>query len=417
MPRFESSALEKRTTAALSALKEDVDLLIDGVALAKADEQLGSPLTEQSEVQIEISRVVEPFTMSLGAALALVEEVTSSSTKFDGKTYHSSTMTLLDVRAQDAITASLIETVDSQGKLAFEHVARVGEEDVTVGLTSMEPRIGLAVVLGDFFYDKYNPPLQPYDVFVAVKHSEKVDGLSAIGIIYAYLFELHATLGISLVASRRQSANDFEYPEEDEVTVLQQRAARMRPLLVGPGLSELLQGFHRGVEAADPETAILYYVKCIEYVSATVIRERQYEDLRKRLLSAESLNPTAQYMDGLLALFEESRQFTKDYEALKLTMERCCDSVLLANHAPGVLATLRAITPASKPTERRQAIIDFAGCLSATRNQVAHAKANYDRTGKECPVDQIYALTNCAKVAAEQCIRWYASQNPELRRA
>ncbi|TSA43752.1 hypothetical protein D4R49_02350 [bacterium] len=417
MPRFESPALEKRTTATLSALKEDVQLLIDGVAIAKALETLDGPLTEQSEVQIELPRVEESFTMSLGAALALVEEVTSNSTKFDGETYHSSTMTLLDVRAQDAITSALVETVDSQGKLALEQVVRVGEEDVIVGLTSMEPRIGLAVVLGDFFYDKYNPPLQPYDVFVAVKHSEKVDGLSAIGVIYAYLFELNVTLGISLAASRRPGPDDLAYPEEDEVTVLQQRATRLRPLLVGPGLSELLQGFQRGVEAADPETAVLHYVKCIEYVSATVIREQQYEDLRKRLLSAESLNPTAQYMDGLLALFEESRQFTKDYEALRLTIERCCDSVLLANHAPGILTTVRTITPASKTTERRQAFSDLAGCLSATRNQVAHAKANYDRTGKECPVDQMSALMICAKVAAEQCIRWYASQNPELRRA
>lgn len=414
MPIFESPALEKRTTAALSALKGEVDLLIGGVALQDAE---NVTLTERSEVEIDIPRVDHAFSMELGAALTLIEEVTNSKTKFDGQTYHSSVMTLLEVSPHDPITSAFLETIDSIGKMSLEQVVRVEDEDVHVGVTSMDPRIGLVVVLRDFFYDKYNPPLRPYDAFVAAKHSESVGEIAALGAIYAFLFEVHVTLGLNITASRRPTVDDVTYPEEDEMAVLQQRAARMRPLLVGPGLFDVLREFNRGVEASDAETALLHHVKCIEYVSATVVRERQYEDLRKRLLSAESLNPTAQYMDGLLTLFEENKQFTKDYEALKLTVQRCCDPLLLAKHAPAMLPTLSAITPVSKPAERRQALEELAACLSATRNQVAHAKANYDRSGKECPVDQMHALMNCAKAAAEECIRWYAAQNPDLRRA
>lgn len=41
---------------------------------------------------------------------------------------------------------------------------------------------------------------------------------------------------------------------------------------------------------------------------------------------------------------------------------------------------------------------------------------NIDKvTGKECPHDQMAKLGACAKIAAEQCIRWYASRSSELR--
>jgi hypothetical protein len=46
----------------------------------------------------------------------------------------------------------------------------------------------------------------------------------------------------------------------------------------------------------------------------------------------------------------------------------------------------------------------FSDVLSATRNLIAHAKANYTLTGDECPSDQYEAFAVSAKLAAEQAI-------------
>ena len=150
--------------------------------------------------------------------------------------------------------------------------------------------------------------------------------------------------------------------------------------------------------------------------ATTVVREKQYEDLRKRLLSREALNPNADYLDGLLRLVEENRVLKRDAEALKLSIERCCDSVPMASHAPKYLSRLGAVSAQSSSEDRKSALSDLADALTATRNQLAHAKANYRSTGKECPPEQIDSLVACAKLAAEQCIRWYAARSPELRR-
>jgi hypothetical protein len=293
-----------------------------------------------------------------------------------------------------------------------------GSDSLSVGMTAKSLHFGLCVVLKDYFYDKYFPPMSEEEFFLEVRHTAACDSEAAVAAAYAYLFELNTSLGLNVSEwPRMAEVDDQDYPEDQEIEQLRERATRLRPLLSGPGMHTLLREFNRGSVAPDAEAALFPFVKCIEYVSATVVRERQYEDLRRRLLTSEALNPTASFMDGLLALFEENRQFTKDFEALRLTVERCCDPLILAKHAPEFLTVLRVVSPSSKPAERRQALGELSSCLSATRNQLAHAKANYELTGKECPASELWSLVACAKLAAEQCICWYASQNPGLRRA
>jgi hypothetical protein len=416
MAVFNPPELEALLKSAIQKLGEEAELLFDDAPLSDALSDAESVITPTTMLDLTLPRVEENLPLSVRDALDLVEELTGDNLFFDGLIYHSPKRTLLRIRTNDGRTDTFLSFLDTVGKTALGMKAPVRGRPVTVGITSMSVHFGLAVVLREFFHDKYFPPLFHEEYFVIVTHPYKsVDRESSLGVAYAYLFELHSTLGIALTASPRESTVE-DYPADEEIDELNARTERLRPLLLGPGLSPLLQEFHRGLTAVDPETAILHFVKCIEYVSATVVRERQYGDLRKRLLSSDALDPTASYMDGLMALFEENRQFTKDFEALKLTIERCCDPLVLAKHAPAFLTTLTAIRSTSKPGEAKQALLELAAALSSTRNQVAHAKANYERTGKECPVQQASGFMQCSKVAAEQCIRWYAAQNPELRR-
>lgn len=161
----------------------------------------------------------------------------------------------------------------------------------------------------------------------------------------AYLFELHVTLGLEFSEAPRAVDFDIEYPEDEEIGDLVQRAASMRPLLTGPGLLEVLSEFNSANGLHVDDAALLVYAKCIAYVSAKVVREKQYEDLRKRLLSRDALSPNAEFMDGLLVLFEQNRIFTRDAEALRLSIERCCDPLPMKPHAPRILRSFSKIEP------------------------------------------------------------------------
>jgi hypothetical protein len=418
MLTFEPPQLETDFRNTIAQLTDHMSVLVGGEDLNKDfDLELfeDEEWTASTEVKLEFPRSDTDAEMSIEDLIELTAEVTDPKTSFDGLVYHSSVRTVIRAQSWDLRSMSFAERAVAESGLGAVVGTEIGGRPASVGLRSISPHYAAIIVLRDHFWDKYNPPVQMDDVWIEVTHETGADKEAAIAVIQAYLFELHASLGVEYSESPRPTG-DVEYPEDEEISDLILMAEKLRPLLLGQGLLTLLQEFNRGYGPQNSEAALLCYVKCIEYVAATVVRERQYEDLRKRLLSREALNPNADYLDGLLRLVEENRVFTRDAEALKLSVERCCDSVPMAPHAPKYLRRLAAVSAQSGLEDRKSALSDMADALTATRNQLAHAKANYKSTGKECPPEQIDSLVACAKLAAEQCIRWYAARSPELRR-
>ncbi|HMN45887.1 MAG TPA: hypothetical protein PKE27_15015 [Povalibacter sp.] len=419
MLTFDPPEVETNLRATLLKFTDALTVLLDGEEIAHdfaLDAFADAIVTDSSEVVVGFPYCDTDASLSIGEFIELSNEVTDPKTSFDGLTFHSRTRTVLRVMSWDLRSIAFAEKATERGELGAATIAELPGVSVRVGLRGASPHYGAAVVLKDNFYDKYHPPLMPDDIFIEAIHPQGADQDAAMAIIQSYLFELETSLGLEYFEAPRPS-EEAEYPEDEEIDALAARAAGLRPLLVGHGMHVLLQEFNRGHGAMNRDATLLSYVKCIEYVSATVVREKQYEDLRKRLLSRDALNPNADYLDGLLTLFEENRVLTRDAEALKLSVERCCDVLPMASHAPRYLRLLAAVTPKSSADDRRNALSELAAALSASRNQLAHAKANYKITGKECPPDQVDRLVACAKIAAEQCIRWYASRSPELRRS
>lgn len=418
MLKFEPPELEAEFRHTLTKLTSDLTVYLEGEEIEhnfNSEEFEDLTLTTATRVSISLLREIEEG-LTVGHLMEFAGEVADPKTSFDGLAYHSSVRTVLRVTSLDMRSIYFAEKLGEESNLGAEVATEVSGHPVLVGLRSNSLHYGAIIVLRDYFYDKYNPPVTNDDVFVEVTHPHGADKATAMAVIQAYLFELHSTLGLEYFEAPRPTDVDMEYPEREEISDLTHRAQSLRPLLLGPGLPAVLQEFNRGYGPANWDAALLCYVKCIEYVAATVVREKQYEDLRKRLLSREALNPGADYLDGLLTLFEENRVLTRDTEALRLAVERCCDPVPMALHAPKFLRLLTSVSAKSNDQERKAALSELAAALSASRNQLAHAKANYKVTGKECPSDQIDGLVACAKMAAEQCIRWYAARSPELRK-
>jgi hypothetical protein len=160
--------------------------------------------------------------------------------------------------------------------------------------------------------------------------------------------------------------------------------------------------------ATNIEYKVIGFVKVIEFVSATVVRKAAHEKIRQRLMSPKALSPDAKFIDELMLLLEEHRENRPDHVALKLAVETCCDAVELANEAPPSLLKMKDITGTSEAGDRREALHELAERLSATRNQLAHAKPNYDLTGKEVPKSELEAFCALARKAAAQCLHWFS---------
>lgn len=269
---------------------------------------------------------------------------------------------------------------------------------------------------GEYESDSY-PTFHGDDLFIEVAFPAGTTDETWLAAVPAFLFELDEQTALAFGPAPRGAYADMWPEEYDEDTYLERLdAIRLRPLIGGPGVPSLLRLYERAIgRDGDPEQHFVGFVKVMEYVSATVVNTERNAQLRRRLLSPRALSPDAGFIRDLGLLFESLRNFKKDAEALRLTIEACCDPVELARVAPPHQRALGAITEMSTPAERKKALDAFSATLSATRNMFSHAKANYTQTGDECPEPELNLLIKCARLAAQQCARWFAHSDVSLR--
>jgi len=270
---------------------------------------------------------------------------------------------------------------------------------------------GVLIAAGED-YDKIMPPLLSYDVFVEVFFRQALDSELARNLAYAYLFEVSTSLNMDLVpAPRPVGFGDLE--ERDHVPTVEE--LRLRPLMIGKGVTEILRLYYGAINSLDAEIQVLQFYRVFEHVAGTVVHKNLVEDARMKLLSTSALDPDADFVLELKGLFELHKGFSREREAIKLTFKTCCEPTELLKVAPDFLKAVLTITPAAKIKEREEALDKFGACLVSTRNSLAHSKVNYEPTGEECPLDQLAQFVECMKVAAQQVIRWYHSQPEKLR--
>ncbi|MEI2580009.1 hypothetical protein [Scytonema sp. PRP1] len=243
------------------------------------------------------------------------------------------------------------------------------------------------------------------DVFVELKFEQPISESIEKDILQAYLFELSSTLGIDFEVFPFFD-NDDIWVDEDELKTYN-TSHILRPLLLGRNMSDVLELYNQAIASIDPHVQILYFTKVIEYVSQTVIKMQFNDAVRAKLLSPRALQPDANFISELEKVIEKQQSRRKDREAIKETVLTCCEASELAKVAPPFLKKLKAISSNSNEEQISQALRAFSASLYSTRNSIAHAKANYIPTNDECPERELLAFSNCAKLAAQQVIRWY----------
>lgn len=246
---------------------------------------------------------------------------------------------------------SLAEKIDKPTKRYFTMPVMYGSIHATCSLTEGFTVFGAAVAAsGD--YDKVFPPIFPGEVFVEVRfRAGKIADDTARYIAEAYLFEISSSVGLDFEVDPRPTL-DYEDPEEPDWRFSYD--ARLRPLMLGMGMPELLRLYNRAIVATDDEIKVLYFAKVMEYVSQTVVKQRAHEAMRAKLLSPRSLSPDAAYIAELQTIVEELRIFRKDREAVKQATIVCCEASELARVAPQFLRNLKRYLPKMRLRKKRR---------------------------------------------------------------
>lgn len=286
----------------------------------------------------------------------------------------------------------------------------IEDTEYTIKIVDGITSYGMSLVIEDM-YTEYVSPFDYDDLFIEIRCEAGLNESIINQLVQAYLFELKSSFKLNIHTSQRtlpnsDNLNDFE---DDAVPT------RARPLLGGKGVKELLQIYNSTLAIEDPEILMLNYTKVMEYVSQTVIQQDLIEEALKKLASPKALKPDAEYILELAKVFEEYRNNKKEHQAMKLTIQTCCDILEIVSIAPPFLKATRRLATVNNQEHKQRAIEEVASAISNTRNMFAHAKTNYEKKGMECPENQLYQLVQCVDILAQQVIRWFNNQREENR--
>lgn len=261
--------------------------------------------------------------------------------------------------------------------------------------------------------NEYLPPMLDSDLFVEVQYEQRPSEYTVRSALWGYLFDLSCSLGIDFVPSPRATVKRPALGIGDLDTAYS--VLLSHPMILGKGMAEVLSLYSQATSALDPQVQILFFARAIEYVSRTVLLEQVTKVILPRLRGLEVQKVDANLIAEIVALVEKHWARKKDRDAVTLTVRTCCEANDLAKFAPSFLTELGCITKDSSQREKEQALRKLGASLWATRNTIAHAKANYRPSGNECPEDEMYKFAQCVKLTAQQVVQWYRSV-PEIMR-
>lgn len=260
------------------------------------------------------------------------------------------------------------------------------------------------LVAKNLYFDKYSPPADPDECFIQVEFSKPIDIQPARAMAYAYLFELSSNLNLIFEPTPRPKAGNFEF--DDEVN---SGAVRLRPLLLGKGLFELESLFIRADFLDDNDFKALTYIKILEYISQTTVRKETNERIISKLYDNNALRPDATFVLELQNIFTELQKYNHDKESISATIRTCCKY----NELKSLLTDffIKKITK----SKDQEPVDTISKIIVSTRNNIAHAKVNYKKTGYECPKEEMHTLCTVLKKISYQAIRWFSLQGEDIR--
>ncbi|SFT51291.1 hypothetical protein SAMN04489724_1084 [Algoriphagus locisalis] len=281
--------------------------------------------------------------------------------------------------------------------------------------------LAIACILLDSYHDDFGTGYQSYTV-IQIEYDDKRNKLSnehESDLIYSYLFEIADTTGFVFYLSKIRD-NDPELAEKIEILFAKEEGDNSDPeeeIVLKPLLnySDAMRLYVSGLQTHDKELRLLNFYKIFEYFAPIVISIDSYNLLSKKLDSPIVLNPNRDYLKSIFELVNSTNQRLKDNELIKSVINECFDMVELFDYLPeSIKKKVLGIVKEKKLTYKTgkekltQACNIIASTIYSTRNQVVHAKSNFEATGDECPARDLEQLNIFMREASARTIRWYS---------
>ena len=261
-------------------------------------------------------------------------------------------------------------------------------------------------------YDEYNPSYSPYDYFVRIRCDQSpIDMGIADSLASAYVFELQASFEILLPFSKGRIETATSDRSAETLFGLENQ---MFPLIHGIGATDLLNLYNTAKNTDDVDFKILGFTKTIEYIAPTITQKELIENVSLKLTSLSVFKPSASFISELGAIYDKHRNTTtKDSELIKLSILTAVTLDEVWSYVPSFLKGKQVTLPTD--SDHNAWLERIAECIYSTRNEIAHAKANYDKRGTECPAKHKTEFARLLDNVAVRCIRWFALQPEEKR--
>lgn len=347
------------------------------------------------EFEFSLPRDNQSYSIKLIAAINLKNDILDS--KLDGHIYRSKNKFIMRVASSEWQYEKFVNTMET----IFTYNGKKYE----IWISEKSEEYAMAIYINNK-YHKYIPPTLVEDLFINIYCEDGLDK-NIDSIIERYIFEVDSIFGIQLFPSPRPEYEDDYDEDEDNL----EDGRKIINAEVDDNLTEILSIFNKASSIESIESKILNYTRVIEYVSQTVIKKDLFESVFNKLSSNRVHSPDSDYILELEQIFKDNNKYSKDSEAIKITVKQCCDAMNLKLHAPKFLKKINKLKIDSKKSEQLEALEELGGAISDTRNMFSHAKTNYTKKGMECPKGDLFEFGECMKVVANQVIRWYSRQS------
>ena len=231
-------------------------------------------------------------------------------------------------------------------------------------------------------YDDYLPAYTEYDYFIRIKCSDGINMQDMDDLAVAFIFELQATLDIRLSFSNGREIIQEQYNFECE-----EKSHSIFPLLYGKGIKNLLELYNTAKITENVDYRILGFTKVIEYIAPSIAKEKLMNEVRLKLTSEEIFHPSTKFISDLGEIyFRNEHDRTKDSELIKLVITEIVEICEIWDEYPnfGKLKKAGKLEDMTEDSERKY-LENLSDIIYCTRNEIAHAKANYEIKGNECP--------------------------------
>ncbi|WP_027635908.1 hypothetical protein [Clostridium butyricum] len=367
-------------------------------------------ITGKEEVTICLDESESEIESTIDEFIRLVDEVECCSIN-EGGICISKTRAILRVSTNDIFEESYDSLLELNSELHYKG------ENVQISLNTSSQLYALRIFL-NYEFDELNPVINYDDLFVEILFNDSSSSIELDGIdeiFNVYIFKVFSEYGVKLELNPRYSyVDEIEEPKIDGDLELDSK-------LFSKGMKDILFMFNKA-EGYNNDRAIVEYVKVIEYVSATVIREEVTVAVQQKLQGFQVGNLDGDYIKELGDIFLNSKQkYNTDSEMIKITIKKCCNIESLSKYAPAFMSQLKNLSdkilqqPDNKEMLCNQAYGELAKSISDTRNNLSHAKANYDRKGLECPDIQKDEFVILLRNVTLQVIEWFYNSDESIR--